>query len=97
MTLTELVKVLPNALNEIVKVQNELVGLIGKNDERIMVPLCGLLSEIFKLYQNHEALVPLADAIYAQVSTILLGVTYSILIKVRKSHIFLNNFRSMTV
>ena len=71
MTLTELVKVLPNALNEIVKVQNELVGLIGKNDERIMVPLCGLLSEIFKLYQNHEALVPLADAIYAQVSTIL--------------------------
>lgn len=73
MTLTELVKVLPNALNEIVKVQNELVGLIGKNDERIMAPLCGLLSEIFKVYQNHEALVPLGDAIYAQVSTILLG------------------------
>lgn len=73
MTLTELVKVLPNALNEIVKVQNELVGLIGKNDERIMVPLCGLLSEIFKLYQNHEALVPLGDAIYAQVSSIFSG------------------------
>jgi len=45
LTFTELVKVMPTPINEILKLQNALVSLVAKNNARITNSLCLLRSE----------------------------------------------------
>ena len=67
-TFTELIKVMPSSINEILKLQNAFVTLVTKNDARITNALCQLIKQVFSQYPSHEALSPLSDALYAQVN-----------------------------
>ena len=62
------VKVLPNSITEIIKLQNSLVNIVSKNDARLSTPLSALLRVIFEQYPQHDSLNPLRDAIIAQIT-----------------------------